>query len=212
MSWRRCKTAPQVRDGRVQRKNNWRPTPDYFGEPQVDISRLRPGTGFRHFVRCSDVYSFVHLLPDWGKLRTRLNQILLIAGSNSIFGWHRPGKVAICALPRDGEIRYYKDFFQRDAAFLDRLGVPYEFDGAEALCRFTPETARCFQLLRVLVHELGHHYDRITNPKGWSSRGEEFAYRYERDREEVVWGRYLEVFGDPRRGPAPSASGCRMRT
>src|SRR5262245_33215097 len=101
MSWRRCKTAPKVRDGRVQYQNNWRPTPDNDGHPQVSISRSRPGTGYRHALRCSDIYTFVHLLPDWDRLKTGLNQILLAAGSETTLGWHRRGTVAVCALARD---------------------------------------------------------------------------------------------------------------
>ncbi|HYT90433.1 MAG TPA: hypothetical protein VEL76_17135 [Gemmataceae bacterium] len=201
MSWQRRKTAPKVRDGRVQRKNNWRPTPDNYGQPQVSIARLRPGRGYRHVLRCADVYTFVHLLPDWDSLKTSLNQILLVAGSNTIQGWFRPGKVAVCALPSNLELVFHRDFFARDGAFLDRLRVPYEFfpeEKTQVRCWLTPATARCFLLMRVLVHELGHHHDRITNPKGWCSRGEAFAERYERIVEEQVWSRYLAVFGDPR--------------
>jgi hypothetical protein len=213
MSWRRTKTAPGVRDGRTLHKNNWRPTPDNYGQPQVTISRLRPGTGYRHVLRCSDVYTFVHLLPDWARLKTRLNQILLAPGESRLQGWFRPGTVAICAMHRDLGAWYHRDFFALDVDFFDRVGVPYQYvqedgqlgehpsngDWQRVRVQFTPALAHCFQLVRVLTHELGHHYDRITNPRGWASRGEPFAIRYERETEAAVWARYVEVFGDPRR-------------
>src|SRR5262249_6302388 len=159
-----------------------RPTPNNYGSPQVTISRLRPGTGYRHVLRCDDVYAFVHLLPDWDRLRTNLNQILLVAGSPTLFGWHRPGTVAVCALPRHLQLVIPRCYFPRDTPLLDRMGVPHEFlDEGKTLLHYalTPATARCFLLLRVLSHELGHHFDRITNPKRWCSRGEPFAERYE---------------------------------
>jgi hypothetical protein len=219
MSWRRCKTAPRVRDGRVQHKNNWHPTPDNFGLRQVSIERCRPGRGYRHVLRCSDVYTFVGLLPVWDQLSTRLNQILLAPGSPIRLGWFRRGIVAVCAMPHNLVVEFDRECFLTDVDFFDRVGVPYRFyspvpdsdeeswrevsqdeDWSRADCQFTTATARCFQLLRVLTHEFGHHHDRITNPKGWCSRGEDFAERYGQQLEAKVWPRYLEMFGDPRRG------------
>jgi hypothetical protein len=213
----RRKTAPGVRDGRVRHKNNWRPTPDNYGLRQVSIERCRPGRGYRHVLRCADVYTFLQLLPAWDSLSRRLNRILLDGGNDTTLGWFHRGVVAVCAMRHDLTVQFHRDFFYTDADFFDRLGVPYRCFGASvegeerpemdenddwthAVCQFTPATARCFQLLRVLTHELGHHYDLITNRKGWCTRGEDFAERYGQRLEAQVWSRYLEVFGDPRRG------------
>ncbi len=216
MSWLRRKTAPKVRDGRVQHKNNWRPTPDNYGLPQVSIERCRPGRGYRHVLCCADVYTFIHLLPCWSQVVGRLNRILLAAGSPTTLGWFRRGIVAVCAMPGNLEVTFHRDYFGIDADCFERLGVPSrrflrdpeageewreasaDENWTHARCQFTPATARCYQLLRVLTHELGHHYDRITNRKGWCSRGEAFAERFGQEQEAKVWSRYLEVFGDPR--------------
>jgi hypothetical protein len=69
---------------------------------------------------------------------------------------------------------------------LARLGVPVE----------PTDSARAFQLLHVLLHELGHHHDRMTTRAGrYSCRGEDFAEHYSRRYAERIWGRYLDEFG-----------------
>src|SRR5262249_18052046 len=160
------------------------------------------------------IYTFLRLLPDRQRLTTRLNRILLAAGEATTLGWFRRGVVAVCALPRNLELTFDPEHFYLDMDFFLRLGVAYERhfppepdpgglsgwqrrlherDRLEApfCCRFTPASARCYQLLRVLTHELGHHCDRISNPKGWCSRGEAFAVRYERNLDAELWPRYL---------------------
>src|SRR5437016_4912059 len=88
-------SVSRISDGRVQWKNNWRPTPDNFGRPQVSIERCRPGRGHRHVLRCADVYTFIHLLPAWDELSGSLNRILLAPGSETSLGWFRRGTVAV---------------------------------------------------------------------------------------------------------------------
>lgn len=79
----------------------------------------------------------------------------------------------------------------------ERLEVPCEpTEGGYYLCRFTAASIRAYQLLHVLLHELGHHHDRMTTrARKDSCRGEDFAERYALDYEQVIWDRYLHEFG-----------------
>ena len=55
------RTATRVRDGRVQKKNNWElDRGDYFAREQDDIrlDRLPPGRGYRHLLTIADVRAF----------------------------------------------------------------------------------------------------------------------------------------------------------
>jgi hypothetical protein len=65
----------------------------------------------------------------------------------------------------------------------------------EIVCHFTEATARAYQLLHVLLHEIGHHHDLMTTrSRKECARGEtyaeEYAYRYEA----LIWERYLSEF------------------
>jgi hypothetical protein len=51
--------------------------------------------------------------------------------------------------------------------------------------------------MRVFLHELGHHYDYITNRKRRCSRGEDFAESYGQRLEKEIWPDYIRAFGDP---------------
>src|SRR5687768_10613576 len=92
------KTAPCVRQGKVQRKNRWTLTPDCYTErPEPIIERQKPGFGYRHILRKEDIRRFIRLLPNWRGLSQGLNAIVLASGSSQYDGWHRPGVVAVCA-------------------------------------------------------------------------------------------------------------------
>jgi hypothetical protein len=77
------------------------------------------------------------------------------------------------------------------------LGVPIEERGPQwRLCRFTEATARGFQLLHVLLHELGHHHDQMTTrARLYSCRGEYFAEEYANRSALRVFDRYVAAFG-----------------
>lgn len=63
------------------------------------------------------------------------------------------------------------------------------------LCKFTKKTIRDYQLLHILLHEIGHHQDYITMPgKGSIVRGEEYAEIYARKYEKYIWDTYFSVF------------------
>ncbi|HUG67127.1 MAG TPA: hypothetical protein VMM76_05225 [Pirellulaceae bacterium] len=65
---------------------------------------------------------------------------------------------------------------------LDRLGVEYEpveddLDGT--WCYFDDASIKGFQLMHILLHELGHHHDRMTTKsRVRSAHGEPFAETY----------------------------------
>jgi hypothetical protein len=71
------------------------------------------------------------------------------------------------------------------------------------LAEFTESTAQAFLLVHVLVHELGHHHDRMTSPRQRDfTRGERYAEDYAKRYEDAIWPAYCRVFrpgGEPRR-------------
>src|SRR4051794_4373893 len=135
------------------------------------------------------VRGFLSVLPDWPVLSVGLNTVLLGPGSEERDGFHRPGLVAICAKPRNlcqsvDNVEYidaHRDIFAR-------LEVPIEATPQGYLLRFTENSLRAYQLLHILLHELGHHHDRMTTrSKRRASRGEGFAERYARSYADVIW-------------------------
>ena len=191
------RSTPRVRDGRVQRKNSTRRTLDYFHDtmPWLVVDRERPGPGCTHVVRSKEVRRFVQLLPNWPTLSQGLNAIVLAQVDNCL-GWHRPGVVAICAWERD---IVWDDcdpsFFAEHRELLDKLGVPCDEHRDRVVVHFTKATAKAFQLVHVLVHELGHHHDRMTTrTRRACGRGEDFAERYARRCEDEIIRRYRREF------------------
>ena len=79
---------------------------------------------------------------------------------------------------------------------LERLDVPTEPCGGDTvLCRFDEASARGFLLMHVLLHELGHHRDRIeTRRRVDCPRGEPFAESYANERAEALWPAYHRAF------------------
>ena len=63
------------------------------------------------------------------------------------------------------------------------------------LCKFTEAQVRGFQLLDVLLHELGHHHDRMTTrSQRGAERGEAYAEAYAVQYESLIWDQYLRKF------------------
>jgi hypothetical protein len=187
-----------VVDGIVQFKNRRAPTPDYYNTPQTVpvIDRERPGLGYRHVLKKRDVIDFISILPDWDELSKGLNVIVLATAEEDADGWHDPGIVAVCAWERELWREMDAEYYQEHTDTLERLGVPCEKTTTGSLCKFTEATTKAFQLLHILLHELGHHHDRMTTrSKREASRGEGYAERYARQYEKLIWDRYLELFG-----------------
>jgi hypothetical protein len=194
------RTAMKVRNGRVQRKNLHAKTPHYFHTEMASlvIDRLRPGFGCRHVVRKEHVRRFLPLLPDWDELSLGLNAIVLADGNSNCMGWHRPGVVAICAWDREIEWHdCYQSFFKEHVGVFEALAIPYDVGVERISVRFTEATARAFSLVHVLVHELGHHHDRMTTrSKRESCRGEAYAENYSCQFQNAIVQRYRKEFGD----------------
>jgi len=166
--------------------------------PRPEVIRKRSGKGYRHLLRQKDVYDFIGILPDWNELSQGLNAIVLAPGEWDRFGYHRRGVVHICAWERDLWIAITEGCFEKERDICERLGVPWERERGDVVCRFTESTARAHQLLATLLHELGHHHDRMnTKSKIRASRGESYAESYAKKYAELIWESYIEVFGLP---------------
>ena len=192
-------TNPRVIDGKVQGKNRWERSPNCFrpARPYPLLERHKPGFGYRHVLKLNEVAEFIRMLPDWSELSQGLNAVVLAPGEWNVAGWHVPGVVAVCAWERELWREVNGRFYAEHRELFARLEVPCEptQDGC-FLCRFTEASIRAYQLLHILLHELGHHHDRMTTrAKKKSCRGEDFAERYALDYEQVIWDRYLQEFG-----------------
>jgi len=195
--WRR---AGKVTGKTLRGAERVEPTPTYWNtklsQPVVD--KQRPGPGFRHVLRRSDVLRFIELIPNWDELAKDLDAIVLAEGDEETEGWYTEGVVGICAWDRKIWRRHPRHYYDENKGVFERLGVACERRGERVLCKFTEKQAKAFQLLNILLHELGHHHDRInTRSKLECSRGEPYAEDYALKYEKIIWERYLEVFGPP---------------
>ncbi len=193
------RTAPGVRGGKPLRKNRTDLSPHYS---QTDVSglvidRRRPGPGYRHVLTIQDVRRFLDLLPDRETLLEGLRAIVLDEGSDEHLGWCDRHSIAVCAWERDLECMWRKEFLSEHAEILQRLGVEQSHEsGPYVRCRFTPASARGFLLMHILLHELGHHRDRMTNrSRSRCVRGEQFAEEYANRLADRLWNRYYAEFG-----------------
>ena len=195
------KSAPGVSGGRVQKKNNLEWTANYYttAPPSLVIDRQRPGPGYKHILMQRDVEKFIRLLPDWAELSRGLNAIVLAPGEHRLNGYYGRGVVHVCAWTEDLWIDFANDteFFKAHEPIFRRLDVPMkQAEDGYTLCQFTPSTVRAYQLLHILLHELGHHYDRLTTkPHGRPNRGESYAEAYALAYEARIWEQYQEEFG-----------------
>jgi hypothetical protein len=192
------KSAPKVRNGKVQRKNRWQKTPNCYNteQPEPVIDRQRAGWGYRHLVRKEDLRRFISLIPNWNDLSVGLNVVILAQGRDWCMGWHRRGLVAICAWERGiflGGTDH--DWYLEHQAILEKLQVPCIRQSDDWELQFTESTARAFQLIHIFIHELGHHHDRMTTrAKRDACRGEGYAEAYARRFEDLLLARYRNEF------------------
>lgn len=200
MRSRERKTSPKVIGGKVQRKNRWTLTRTYWNTYQrvPVIDRLAPGREYRHLLRSKDVLAFIDLLPDWNELSRGLDAIVLAAGDEYREGWHASGVIGICAWDRELWRFTPTKYYERDADFFELVGIPCERQEGGWTVKFTEKSAAAYQLLRVLLHELGHHHDRMTTRhQRRVSRGEGYADQYALAYERRIWDRYFDAFGWP---------------
>ena len=191
------KSAPKVKAGRVQKKNNWDEAANYYNTAQVlpVVDRKRPGDGYRHILKQKDIYDFIAILPDWDEISRGLNGIVLSPGENNTDGFHTPGVVHICAWEKDLWRFVEIDFYEEHKDIFERLELSCARGSHEFLCHWTEPKVRAYQLLHIFLHELGHHHDRMTTKsKVEESRGEPYAEAYARKYEAQIWTRYTETF------------------
>ncbi len=194
------KQSPKVKNGRVQKKNNWEKTARYSQVKNLGyvIDRQRPGKGFRHLLLKEHVERFSLLLPDWDELSQGLDAVILAEAEPGTHGWHDDGLIGICAWPRELVEVVSREYATSHAEVLDQLGVPIEKAGSSVRIHWTEETARAFQLVHIFLHELGHHHDRMTTAsKRQSARGEGYAERYAHEHSREIWESYQVEFGSP---------------
>ena len=194
------RTTPRVKRGKVQNKHRWELTPDYahgrFDELRFD--RQAPGRGYRHLLGRRDVERFLALLPDWDELSTGLQAVLLAPGEPCLDGWHSSGMVAVCAWRQElwqvvdrEHVEEHEDLFR--ALDVARESLP----GGRVRLLWTRPQARASQLLHVLLHELGHHHDRMTTrSRTQPARGEPYAEAYANRYAGDVWESCFRAFAE----------------
>jgi hypothetical protein len=210
----------RVRDGRVQKKNNWscdRRNLTAVAPRDVAVERRKPGEGYRHVMTVSDLRRFLELLPDWDELAVGLRAIVLGGEEpcDDCMGWYGPpGLIGICAWDHDlwwdiieeswlDEHRPVLELLNVERRLLSEeeereLLGPFagSFDDRSFELRWTAGQARAFQLLHILPHELGHHHDRITTSgKRRPQRGESYAENYANHVLGEAWPAYTRTFG-----------------
>src|SRR5690349_22004960 len=90
---RNRRTATRVLDGRVQKKNNWAPSPgDYraVAQAEIAIERRKPAEFHRHVVTVAQLRAFLDLLPGWDEIAVGVRAIVL-ASDTDCYGWYRAG-------------------------------------------------------------------------------------------------------------------------
>lgn len=193
------RTATKVKNGRVQKKNRHLPT----GHLGYVLDRESPGKGFRHVVSKRDIQAFIDLIPDSEKLFQRLERIVLSAPASELdaeyvfYYREETGAIFLNAWPEDLWIELNAAYFDAHEEIFSRLGVSCDRSEETVLCRFTGPQARAFTLLHVFLHELGHHHDRSNQKHHGATKGEDYAERFANSRFEMLYPRYVSVFGDP---------------
>jgi hypothetical protein len=193
-------TTPRVKLGKVQKKNFYQQTPNYYLTTfkQLTFERRNPGKGYFHPASIDDIQRFITLIPDWRDVSKGLNAIVLDSGCDSSDGYHCPGVIHLCAVSDDMWQEFSTEHFEEHQDIFERLGVPFRVNGDQVTCFFDEKTIRAYYLLHIFLHELGHHRDRMTSKKGIRSvRGEGYAEDFARRYEEMVWPRFKEYFGFP---------------
>lgn len=124
-----------------------------------------------------------------------MNVILLSRGQKGTDGWYAGTVIAISAWERDPWRSFDAEYYHEHRELLDKIGVPCAKNGSGYLCEFTDATIRAFQLLHIFIHELGHHYDRITSHRrAEAGRGEYYAENYALQYQEYIWRRFIDNF------------------
>lgn len=190
------KTTPKVKDGRVQKKNRHKLTPNYWNTRQdvLQIDIESPGKGYKHFLKKRDIIDFLEILPHWEEIEDEFDAILLAEGGGPD-GWYNNGVIGICAWDKKKTCSLNMDYFNDHKDLFDRLDIKYEIKKDGVVCFFEENQIRAYQLLHILLHEIGHHHDRIsTKLKNALPNGEKYAESYAEKYEKIIWNKYFDKF------------------
>jgi hypothetical protein len=196
------RTATKVVNGKVQRKNRSQLT----SCSQTVIDRQSAGPGYCHVLSKRDLYAFIDLIPDWNKLSQRLERIILASpdpgddASLQFYYRNNTSSIELYAWDEDLWICTNHSYFESHRSIFDRIGLSYDIGKEDVICRFSEAQARAFMLLHVFMHELGHHYDHMTQKHRRASRGEDYAERFANNHFASLYPAFVETFGDPSRG------------
>jgi hypothetical protein len=184
--------------GKVQRKNRWELTPNYYNTPQKYpvFDKEKPGYGYRHLIRKKELYQFIDIIPEWEEISNGLNAVVLDSGDSCTLGWHLNGVVGLCAWDRD---IYWDDceddFYEEHHRIFEKLNIPCHISNGCRIVEFNESSAKAFMLTHVFIHELGHHHDRMTTKsKRSAARGEVYAEAYAKEFEDAIVEEYFKVF------------------
>jgi hypothetical protein len=193
------KSAPNVKDGKVQKQNNWELTPDYYisEQPELVIDRQKPGDGYRHLFTQADIRRFISIIPHWKEHSRGLNAVVLAPAYKDYFGYYNPGVISLCAWSLDPAITVSDWYYKRRIGILECLHVLCLPEGnGDWLLQFDEETARAYLLLNTFLHELGHHNDyRNTRKPENANRGESHAEDFALQLGVQMWPSYQKAFG-----------------
>lgn len=196
----RRKTAPKVKNGVVQKKNNHEIT----AREKYVVDRERPDKGYKHVISKRDIHDFIELIPDWSEVSTGIESIILDSGSDSFDGMYQhyyyenTGAIRLSAWPKELWVDFEKDYYEEHRWHLNLLGVVCEERENDWYCHFTENQARAFMLMHIFLHELGHHVDKLRSKNQQvMAGGEEFAENYANKLFEVIWPSYVNRFGEP---------------
>lgn len=188
------KSAPGVRDGRVQKKNRHTLSPDIYVHEfdSLVVKRLRPSKGYYHAVSPTDVREFIRLIPDWESASEGIKAVVLTPGGDWAYGrYHNAGIIKLDAWPRN-ELLWVSG---RKRWLIERIGLDVP-ESNEVL--LSPRQVRAFLLLGTFLHELGHHVDRMATRSRWdAANGEPAAIAYELRRQRELADIFFEQFGQP---------------
>ncbi len=205
------KTAPKVVGGHVLRKNNHTKT----AALGYVLDRERPRKGFVHVLRKKDVHDFTDIIPGWAEYSVGLESIILSRGEEDAYGlydyyrYEETGVIWLSAWNKDELwLDISVDYFKKHKWLFDQFGLAYEEkvikdpQGRGKFpvwgCYYTVSQARAFMLMRVLLHEIGHHVDWYrSNRRGGCRGGEPFAEKFAEEVFPKVWPAYIDKFGHP---------------
>lgn len=192
------KTTPKVVGGKPLKKNNHKETENYWNTSQKDviIDATKPGKGYKHFLKKRDILKFISILPNWREVSQELDAIVLESGRIGCDGYYdNNGVIAIAAWEKDKDILLNESYFKAHEDLFKRLGIKVTKQDKNYFCEFDEYQIKAYQLLHILLHEIGHHIDRMkTKSKIRCARGEQFAEDYAFKYEKEIWKRYQEEF------------------